>query len=290
MGKKMRFRDSGDDESCFCTFKMSAERQFNPYSFKISSYPWAIHRVRDGKIVMEQWDDDFHRCETGGFLRLRDHGEPLDYCFLLGLRDWFAQHMNWEIAYSEYWMRIDRAVGAAVGRPDTDDLDVDDAAPETADSEQSEDSQNEDVATDEQIKQNDLLNSFYIRDLERIIDSVKKDDSAVSDCFHRFLDHNTENKINIEKDREALLELLAPQHLPKGKWPSNYGLRLMPQVDVNAFLGDDAKYHRSLFSVNGRPGTGKTTMLKDIIAAIIVARAIQMCEFDIRGREFGGTV
>lgn len=50
----------------------------------------------------------------------------------------------------------------------------------------------------------------------------------------------------------------------------------MQQVDVNAFLTEDVRYAQTLFSVNGPPGTGKTTLLKDVVAAIVTRRAMAM--------------
>lgn len=35
--------------SCFCMFRLNPDGTFIPDSFQISSFPWAIHRVRDGK-------------------------------------------------------------------------------------------------------------------------------------------------------------------------------------------------------------------------------------------------
>ncbi|WFU04680.1 ATP-binding protein (plasmid) [Rhizobium sp. CB3171] len=68
-----------------------------------------------------------------------------------------------------------------------------------------------------------------------------------------------------------ILSTLAPAKYPAGRWPSDYSLSVMQQVSVNkAFdvLGDSG-----LFSINGPPGTGKTTLIKDVIAEIIVQRA-----------------
>lgn len=291
IGRKMRFRDSSDDASCFCTFTMNSGLEFNSNSFKISSFPWAIHRVRDGKIIIDQWDDDFHAFESDAFLRLYDHNEACGYDFLLGLRDWFAGRMNWNIEYCGYWMRIDMVMGDAEDKDAAAEPELDgDDVMEAEASPKSEESQAENMDTDEQVKQNDLLNSFYIRDLERIIDRVKKEGGTEKDCFQLYLKHNAEKQIDIESDRDSLFALLSPRLLPKGKWPSGYGLRLMQQVDVNAFLCEEPGFNQPLFSVNGPPGTGKTTLLKDIIAAIVTERAAQMCGLEMPDDAFGGVV
>lgn len=290
MGRKMRFRDSMDDASCFCAFTMSAGLEFNADSFRISSFPWAIHRVRDGKIIIDQWDGDFHAFEGDAFLRLYNHGEALGYDFLLGLRDWFAGQMNWHIAYCDYWLRVDLVMGddggAEEAAPDPDDA----AALEAEAALKSEQSQAENLDTDEQVKQNDLLNSFYIRDLEQVVDSVAKESGTASGCLKLYLEHGTERRVDIENDRDALFALLSPELLPRGKWPGGYGLRLMQQADVNAFLCGGADFGQPLFSVNGPPGTGKTTLLKDIIAAIVTERAALLCGLDMPDDAFGGTV
>lgn len=64
---------------------------------------------------------------------------------------------------------------------------------------------------------------------------------------------------------------------PLGKWPAKFMPALMQQVAVN--LAIDEKGHTPIFSVNGPPGTGKTTLLKEIVASNIVERARLLAEF-----------
>lgn len=57
----------------------------------------------------------------------------------------------------------------------------------------------------------------------------------------------------------------------------------MQQAAINLAL-TKTKQNGKLFSVNGPPGTGKTTMLRDIIAALIVERAEQLPSLPVRRR------
>ncbi len=290
MKTSMNFRDSGDDESCFCMFTLSPSGFFEPESFRISSFPWAIHRVRDGGIIIDQWDSDFKSFELKLFQYLSDNKEPCTYAFLEATRSYFASQINWDIAFSDGWLRIDMILEDAdkskAKHPespygDTEDNTVDDLLEYT---------KTENENTDELIKQNDLLNSFYIRDLERVIQSLQREHSDYGQAFEQYMTHHADPKINVETDTKVLLDILSPTYLPLGRWPSNYGMRLMQQVDVNAFMCKDSKYQQALFSVNGPPGTGKTTMLKDIIAAIIVDRAIEMVKLNMPDSAFSKEV
>ena len=83
-------------------------------------------------------------------------------------------------------------------------------------------------------------------------------------------------------------------NLPLGRWPSKYSPALMQQVAINQVAGRlnqrcEAKgplHERGAFpandivSVNGPPGTGKTTLLKDVIAANIVEKARILASVD----------
>ncbi len=290
MQTSMKFRDSGDDESCFCMFTLSPNGVFEPESFRISSFPWAIHRVKDGGIVIDQWDEDFKAFEFKLFQYLNDNKEPYNYAFLEATRNYFASQINWDIAFSDCWLRIDMVLEDADKVKDTrtaspsgnlENNTVDDLLEET-------NAENETI--DELVKQNDLLNSFYVRDLERIIESLQGDCKDYGQAFAQYMSQQAGQRVNVESDTKVPLELMSPVHLPFGRWPSNYGMRFMQQVDVNAFMCKDAKYRQALFSVNGPPGTGKTTLLKDIIAAIIVERAIEMAKLDMPDSAFSQEV
>lgn len=77
------------------------------------------------------------------------------------------------------------------------------------------------------------------------------------------------NRVEINKKPEDMIKWLSPDKFPMGLWPSKYRPGLMQQIAINIATS----YEKDIFSVNGPPGTGKTTLLKEIIASNIVQRA-----------------
>lgn len=293
MKRPMKFRDTEQGTSCFCQFTLNSNMEVKLDNFKLSSFPWAVHRVRDGKINIDHWDEDFNSFEKGAYTFLYNNkDEKMSFDLLFGMREWLAVNMNWNIDYECDWARIDvitkdsshQETKFNANLPKNDEPIEDD---DIIDTENLENQIEAEKNIDEQVKKNDLLNSFYIRDLERVIDNIKADKNSAGEALRSYLSHSATNRIDIEKDTSALLELLSPEKLPFGKWPSEYGLRLMQQMDINAFFCKDKKYQQSLFSVNGPPGTGKTTLLKDLVAAILVKRAEELCNFDMPDNAFG---
>lgn len=136
----------------------------------------------------------------------------------------------------------------------------------------------------EEIKQNvdsnedTYFNSFYLKDIEMLLDEVKNENYGVA--FKNFVQQNCDmEKIYIENNKQQIDEILQPLNIPEGRWPSEYPLSLMQQVAVNISDGDLIE-KQGVFSVNGPPGTGKTTLLRDIISQIIVNRAKELCKYD----------
>ena len=105
------------------------------------------------------------------------------------------------------------------------------------------------------------------------------DDSAARDG--RRLDiQSASNSEETEAVARFYADVLDLDSTPLGRWPSKYSLSLMQQVAVNLVAGRAPSNrvsrplpHSDIMSVNGPPGTGKTTLLKDIIAANIVEKA-----------------
>lgn len=130
------------------------------------------------------------------------------------------------------------------------------------------------------------LHSFFIDDLENA-----KEISTAN--LNVYLYGNTKNRINLDSNNTSLNfapnvfeDILQPKNYPLGRFPGNtkFALSLMQQVAVNLSAGYD---DTTIRSVNGPPGTGKTTLLKDIFAELIVKQAYDIAK--LRDRSIKGT-
>ncbi|MCA0922968.1 AAA domain-containing protein [Pseudooceanicola nanhaiensis] len=123
-----------------------------------------------------------------------------------------------------------------------------------------------------------LLNSFFLEDLA----------AARTHAQNGTLPHALKHYLGVEKpphktdllqDDAGLQHLLQPALTPLGRWPGNgrFPLALLQQAAVNATT--PALMKTGILAVNGPPGTGKTTLLRDVVAARIVERAQVMCAY-----------
>lgn len=126
----------------------------------------------------------------------------------------------------------------------------------------------------------DIINSFHLRELVRAKEALPAiDDNAP---LARYLGRNAGGARPVDPLAEyAVLETLCqPNATPVGRWPSPDPIRLvtLQQGSVNAIL--QSLKDKGVFAINGPPGTGKTTLLRDLVAEIILQRAHKLRDFD----------
>lgn len=134
-----------------------------------------------------------------------------------------------------------------------------------------------------------ILNSFFIEDIEQAIGCVKR--GVVPQPLLQYLSPLApEKRIDLysEKGRQAILRVLHPQNLNRGRWLGEPGhaMSLMQQFAINASLAELSE--TGLFSVNGPPGTGKTTLLRDMFPDNITRRARALASLKTARHAFDG--
>jgi superfamily I DNA and/or RNA helicase len=262
------FKDTSKDENfksskiCFASLNLDIEGKYINDSFGISTLPWALSQLEKNKIKIDNWSEVFENIKEELVNQIdlifketitNLENEVIEVCKvadknqLLRFQEKMESLIDWSIKPNKsiYIKRVEKFISKK---------NVD----------------NKSTA--------DILNSFYIKDLEQIISEfdVKKIPKAFLDYLRGNLDSKSE-RIDLSKNIDNLRQNLTPSNYPDGCWPSDYTLSLMQQYAVNNIFNKlSGSDQEGIFSVNGPPGTGKTTLLRDIIAPIIVKRAKEL--------------
>lgn len=134
----------------------------------------------------------------------------------------------------------------------------------------------------------DPLNSFFAEDLERVGTALARGDIGAG--LARYLAGvDAAGRIDLDSDLHALINGVHPTLHPRGCWPSAHPLVTAQQFAINTAMRELNAEH-GLFAVNGPPGTGKTTMLKDVVAAVVVQRADVLAQFNDPADAFGADI
>lgn len=248
---------------CYASLKVDEQGLYIQDTFGLSTMPWALIQLKEHKLNMELPLDEFRKRER----RIADHlvdgflKEPLTREGVKQIQTYLLDELPWrELPSAAIYLRT-----------------------EERERKQSKSDEEEEVTCD-------LLNSFYLEDLERIAKSLQTEklpkafQDYLTGCLGRA---DIGKRINLSDHPAVLQSCLTPEYYPDGCWPSPYCASLMQQFAINRVMDDlSGKKQEGLFSVNGPPGTGKTTLLRDIIAAILVQRAHHMIQFDEPAKAF----
>lgn len=274
-----------EGETCFARLRLNAsgEPQFDQFS--VSMVPWAlgtISRCGIGNLSFDAFQASLKRLqdELLNFQARRkkaDETEPpgdtlpltrADIEHLLGILHRWAE---FQPSGDESTLAIVRAIvgkkPAAGAKPEPDG-----AAGETDDDE-------EETSAPDEIGI-DILNSFYVKDIERAISSLQQ--GRMAGALDAYLTPQSKEKrvdLYSPAGHQRIVSDLHPENTPSAHWLDEPGhaMSLMQQFAINNIFSTLS--NGGVFSVNGPPGTGKTTLLRDIFAENITRRARLLANF-----------
>lgn len=134
----------------------------------------------------------------------------------------------------------------------------------------------------------EFLNSFHAADLRRLADAAARGEVSAALRAYLRAEPDTRDRVDVRQRPDRVWDAVRPDRAPGGRWPAATGhpLALSQQFAVNEIvvrLGAEP----GLFAVNGPPGTGKTTLLRDLIAALLVERARRLASLSRPSDAFG---
>ncbi|HGN9371372.1 TPA: AAA domain-containing protein [Citrobacter pasteurii] len=264
-----------DQEGTTCFAKMQLNGEGVPARDKlsVSSLPWALghlkkrqfHKLDSSVFAVDcrHLSDTFNdfcvtlepvREKGPGVLRASDILTLLD----THLTSWADFAPEWQYAVQIDWFNGNS---------------------ESQDTEQEETSETEDLISDnEKALVLPILNSFFFEDIEDAMSSLE---DTRCRTLNTYLTHRVHRNPDLysQEGLTAIIDKLHPTKMPLGRWPSEpeHAMSLMQQFAINTAVEELAE--GGLLSVNGPPGTGKTTLLRDLIAHNVVERARVLAGF-----------
>ncbi len=127
------------------------------------------------------------------------------------------------------------------------------------------------------------FSSFYLEDIEKVQKNYKSNENIIK--YTTALLAKTQKKTMIDSDVEAIKKWLSVDRFPMAKYPSRFSPTLMQQVAINIAISEEDRAEK-IFSVNGPPGTGKTTLLKEIIASNVERLAETLIKYGLNSSAF----
>lgn len=274
--RKENIRDTRNDFlSCYGRFSIDNTGVPVPDSLSLSSLPWALGHLQSGDfsqtIAQSNWNELFKIYSSAVSEKLKEKAAALQAADGQLDAENFKNFVK-ELTELSGWNAPESKTLAYCFAVEEREV-FKNLKEKTASQ-----STNKTIAEEEDTK---ILNSFFVEDLRKVAEAFNQDNCGAGIKSYLREEEVSEANKFIFDDRKVLEKFVAPKYIPLGRWASDDKKyqSLMQQAGINLALAK-TEQNGNIFSVNGPPGTGKSTMLRDIIAALMIERAIGLTRFD----------
>lgn len=263
IGEKDEAIEKDNSQSCICAFKLKSDGSYVGNSSSISTFVWSVAKVIAEKNLRTDFDtkeiDKLNSEINDSLISINNKLEYKDleeiYAIVMEKISLKQDNSVFNVVINRKYAKKENGKRKVVKEKKQD----------------GQEDEEDDIDTS-----TDMLSSFYVSDIDMIRQKIQNEDSIVK--YIESLKRPIANRIEIDNDVSQMKKWLSPDKYPLGKWPSIYSPSLMQQIAINMGISNEGQLE-NIFSVNGPPGTGKTTLLKEIIASYVVERALLLSNY-----------